>query len=594
MEKSVSRMIGDYKNGKYLDNYQISLQLKNLLEKKINVEEFSKWFISTSEILSKYNLTFYDYFTKLNFLRVNEELCNNFFKYLAMIKSLNKPNLISSIETIVLGNNLGPIAFVTPELGRWSTVGGLGVMVDELTVCLAKLGQDIICITPYYEKNRKGETGYLSKDPAGFNHIGNIEVQLDQKYILGVHYGVVNNVKIYFLHNFDIFPSAYAEGSNTFILKQICLMSKAALECLCFAKIVPALIVTNDWFTGLCAAYSKSGHFGETLKGTTFFHIVHNLEPTYEGRIYSSTNNDTFDYIHKLPTQYLVDPFWRHKVINPSRCAIMLSDQWGTVSPSYRKDLLENSPLKSILNQHKKPFAYPNGIFREQRIKALVEKVGKNRMDAKKQIQMKYFGFGEVDPSIPVYSFVGRITEQKGVILILDIAETIIQKTGGKVNILVGGMGNMKDPYMINCMTKINYLRGKYPYSFWANPNEFFTDGPVINQGSDFGLMPSVFEPGGIVQHEFFIAGTPVIAYKTGGLKDTVVEFDWNNNKGNGILFENHNYYDFVAAIDRSLALFRNQDKYEQCRLNAFNSAIDVMVVAHAWCKEFYRLRDKV
>jgi len=76
--------------------------------------------------------------------------------------------------------------------------------------------------------------------------------------------------------------------------------------------------------------------------------------------------------------------------------------------------------------------------------------------------------------------------------LILDAAEGIINKYNGKVNILVGGMGNPKDPYCINCINKINYLIQKYPYNFWANPNEFFTDGPTVNVGADFGLMPSV------------------------------------------------------------------------------------------------------
>jgi starch synthase len=51
---------------------------------------------------------------------------------------------------------LGPIVFCTPELGRWSTVGGLGVMVDELAIGLADLGQDVTVISPYYERNRKG------------------------------------------------------------------------------------------------------------------------------------------------------------------------------------------------------------------------------------------------------------------------------------------------------------------------------------------------------------------------------------------------------------------------------------------------------
>jgi starch synthase len=49
--------------------------------------------------------------------------------------------------------------------------------------------------------------------------------------------------------------------------------------------------------------------------------------------------------------------------------------------------------------------------------------------------------------------------------------------------------------------------------------------------------MPSRFEPGGIVQHEFFVGGTPVIAFKTGGLKDSVFEFLWDTEQGNGYTF---------------------------------------------------------
>jgi starch synthase len=54
------------------------------------------------------------------------------------------------------GDKLGPIVFMTPELGKWSTVGGLGVMVDELSVGLADLGQEVIVVSPYYHRNKKG------------------------------------------------------------------------------------------------------------------------------------------------------------------------------------------------------------------------------------------------------------------------------------------------------------------------------------------------------------------------------------------------------------------------------------------------------
>ena len=49
-----------------------------------------------------------------------------------------------------------------------------------------------------------------------------------------------------------------------------------------------------------------------------------------------------------------MDPYWEKKVINPSRCALMTSDQWGTVSQAYKQDLLVASPLCALLGKHPK------------------------------------------------------------------------------------------------------------------------------------------------------------------------------------------------------------------------------------------------
>ena len=62
------------------------------------------------------------------------------------------------------------------------------------------------------------------------------------------------------------------------------------------------------------------------------------------------------------------------------------------------------------------------------------------RLECKRYIQKKYFGYGDVDPNVPIYSFVERFTQQKGVLMILDTVEEVIRITGGKVNILVGGI----------------------------------------------------------------------------------------------------------------------------------------------------------
>lgn len=138
------------------------------------------------------------------------------------------------------------------------------------------------------------------------------------------------------------------------------------------------------------------------------------------------------------------------------------------------------------------------------------------------------------------------------------------------------------------------HLKAKYPNCFWADPEAFFTDGSLVNRGADYGLMPSLFEPGGIVQHEFFVGGTPVVAFKTGGLKDSVFEFIAAKDEGCGFTFESHNVNDYLFACERALTIFHDKPKYNKLRLNAFKATMDGDRVSRAWLKEFFRLKDKV
>lgn len=112
-------------------------------------------------------------------------------------------------------------------------------------------------------------------------------------------------------------------------------------------------------------------------------------------------------------------------MINPSRCAVLMSDNWSTVSNSYKQDLLNTSALAPLLRMKSQPFAHPNGIPIAERIKKLDDRAP-DHMSAKKALQMKYFNFTDLDDSVTLFAFVGRITSQKGVHLILDVAEHVI------------------------------------------------------------------------------------------------------------------------------------------------------------------------
>jgi hypothetical protein len=80
-------------------------------------------------------------------------------------------------------------------------------------------------IAVYYDKNRKGEAGYLERD--GFKHVKNVNVSVgDVKYTLGVYAAVVNKVKVVFLHNGGLYPSAYPDMGAAMTIRQMAAFSK--------------------------------------------------------------------------------------------------------------------------------------------------------------------------------------------------------------------------------------------------------------------------------------------------------------------------------------------------------------------------------
>ncbi|OHT12994.1 glycosyl transferase [Tritrichomonas foetus] len=487
-------------------------------------------------------------------------------------------------QTILRDNDIGPILFVASELGPFSKVGGLSTMVWELAKELVQLGLDIHCVSPYYNVSPKGETGYLEKYGIEFKQI--IDVYAPDQIKIGIHYGVVDGVKCWFLHHYTFFAAPYQTGSSSFRLQILVIMAKASLEMCCQFRMIPKLIVSNDWMTGLVPAIARK-QFGSVFNNTQFIHIFHNLGVGYAGKIWPN-NGDTgsLRYIHQLPDEMIVDNF--DHSIDPSQCVLLSTDQWATVSKKYRDELLESSPYTWLLKRYPCPFAYSNGIRFQERLDAL-KKLNMTHDEAKRAVQKKYFGC--VDDTKCLFVFVGRIVEQKGVHLIIDCFEELNRQFDDKFQFIVGGQAAPDDrSYGLPCTQKMWDLKQRFPRNFWADPSEFFSDGLLACQAADFTLVPSMFEPSGIVQQEAFASGCPVIAFRTGGLADTVFEYDREKQTGNGFTFWSYQHHDYIMAIKRAYEIYLDKSHYWKLRENAFKSVLTTETVAVQWSREFARM----
>ena len=135
-------------------------------------------------------------------------------------------------------------------------------------------------------------------------------------------------------------------------------------------------------------------------------------------------------------------------------------------STVYQEDIQHNSALAPLLCRFPQPFSSPNGVYVFEKKLQYASLPTRTHNTAKLYVQKKYFGYENL--SIPLLVFVGRITEQKGVHLICEMAEELIVSQNRNIQIIVGGIANEEDPYGRYCMNRMNYLRTYYGDCFWV------------------------------------------------------------------------------------------------------------------------------
>jgi len=166
----------------------------------------------------------------------------------------------------------------------------------------------------------------------------------------------------------------------------------------------------------------------------------------------------------------------------------------------------------------------------------------------------KLFGL-EVSDSVPVFGMVSRLVAQKGCDLLIESMSELMKR---EIQFVLLGTGEQK------YMDRFTALAKNYPGRMGVKYIYDLATGHRTIAGSDVLLMPSIYEPCGLTQMYGLRYGTPPLVRATGGLKDTVIEFNEDAETGNGFVFNNAEQVDFLAAVDRAVKIYSQKQLWEQ------------------------------
>lgn len=449
------------------------------------------------------------------------------------------------------------VLIASAEAWPFIKVGGLGDVVGALPKALKKCGVEAGIIMPQYRDIPES----LRKESC---HMAEVHINLGwRRQHCIINKGEYNGNDVYFIDNEYYFGrngvyGHYDDG------ERFAFFCKAVLETLPILNFKPDVIHCNDWHTALIPVmlekqYKKSG-FYSSIKT---LYTIHNL--TYQGIMPPGTLMDLtgMEYDESLE-------FYGNE--NLTKGGLVYSDGISTVSQSYAMEIQEPSMGEGL-----------DGVLRERstRLKGILNGIdydvydpGKDqyiyecydsddilRKKANKLQLQKELGLQE-DGEIPLIGIVSRLVSQKGLHLAGQVIEDILAM-GAQLVVLGTGEKEYEDMF-ISAACK---HKGRVAASIGFSEKLAHR----IYAGADMFLMPSMVEPCGLGQIIALRYGTIPIVRRTGGLKDTVIQFDFETRKGNGFCFSSCDSGELLQAIALAVETYKNRDLWQCLQKNAMS-----------------------
>ena len=453
------------------------------------------------------------------------------------------------------------ILLAASEVVPYAKTGGLADVAGALPKALARLGHMVRVVMPRYNVEKIVSRG--ERLPGDLNVPFNSGTRSAAVYV-----DRSGEVPVYFIDAPEYFSRGklYGEADDA---ERFAFFSRAILE---LAKALGEkfdIIHLNDWMTGLVPAYLKTVYADDPdFAHTRTVFTIHNM--AFTGLFRAS----------QLPSFGL--PSWLDRTeggiefygtASALKSGLVFSDALSTVSPRYAEEIQTpefGEKFDGLLRARRNDlFGILNGVDydewspeRDTHIPARFSAEDLSGKQVCKRDLLRSFGLPE-DVNRPLIGCISRLSDQKGFDLIIDIADKMLNR--GVAFVLLGSGAEMYERVFQSLRDSRRSQVGVY----LGFSNEL---AHKIEAGSDMFLMPSRFEPCGLNQMYSLKYGTVPIVRASGGLEDTIENFDRSSGRGNGFKFYEYNPARLLEKIYEALMVYADRDLWRKLMLNGMRA----------------------
>ncbi len=477
------------------------------------------------------------------------------------------------------------IVFIASEAAPLAKTGGLADVTGSLPRALQQLGHRLTIILPFYRRHlfaNNIRTTPLNRSIGMWADGAQHHCPLHEAVVDGLRFVLVEQDELYDRDGLYGPPGgAYDDNLLRFLL-----FDRVALEAAALLDEPVDILHCHDWQTGMIPLLLKTQYQHHArIAGARTVYTIHNL--AYQG-IFPA------DWIHRLglPSHYFhQDGYEFHGQINCMKGGIEAADAITTVSPSYAEEIMTpeyGCHLEGFLRHHAgRLHGIVNGLDVDHWNPAtdlIIESpygpgkvAGKKRCKAALQTQC---GLDE-QTDAPLLTLISRLAEQKGIDLLIANVATWLER-GWQLVVL--GSGDMHSEQ------ELHRLAAAHPRQMYFHCGFDEALARRIYAAGDIFLMPSRFEPCGLGQLMAMRYGNVPVVRATGGLRDTVIDYQADKARGTGFHFIEATPAAFDRAVEQAVSIYRRPGAWSRIRSRAMKRDSSWQPSAKAYAKLYESL----